>query len=184
MSYRRRASQQYSRKSAFRFSKEFRSLEHRGWRYTLISEITSKLRSASDKKLEQYYEQILGEKPPEFEPKMMLSEDRAVALMPAGTMNKKITDDETLERLRRGLAALYRKRPKRRVKAKPMKYYKEKANKDGIVRIGKSKYKAKYVISAIRTLGKDCYLYPPPKTSVLITENKNGDRIFIAPWAG
>ena len=89
-----------------------------------------------------------------------------------------------LERLRRGLARLYRKRPKRRVKAKPMKYYKEKANKDGVVRIGKSKYKAKYVISAIRTLGKDCYLYPPPKTGVLIMENENGDRIFIAPWVG
>ena len=76
MSYRRRASRQYSRKVATSFAREFSS---------------------------QY--------------------DRVVAMVPAGTMNKKVKDEE-LDRVRRGLARLYRARPKRRVKVKPMKYYK------------------------------------------------------------
>jgi hypothetical protein len=190
MSYRRRALRQYGRRKytyrpSFRFAKEFKAHGYRSWRNAIISEITGKLRSASDKRLEEHYEQILGEKPPEFEPKtIMLSEDHAVALVPSGTMNKKIVDDPHLDGLRRGLARIYRayKKTKRRVKAKPMKYYREKADKDGTVRIGRSRYKAKYVISAIRTLGGDCYLYTPPKNAVLIMENENGDRVFIAPF--
>jgi len=115
--------------------------------------MVSKIRSASEEKLKQYYEQILGEEPEPFqvEPKITLSDDNVVAIVPAGTMNKKINNAH-LDRMRRGLARLYKARPKRRVKAKPMKHYKEKA-KDGIVKIGKASYDVKRVISAIRTLG-------------------------------
>ena len=184
MSYRRRASRQYSRKAVNSFVKEF-SKQHHYWRENLIRKIISKIRSANEEKLEQYYEQILGEKPEplEVEPKITLSDDRVVAIVPAGTMNRKITDDGYLEKVRRVLVRVYRKRSKRRVKAKSMKYYKEKA-KDGVVRIGKARFSVKHVISSIRTLGKDCFYYPPSKDSILILENENGDRIFIAPVAG
>jgi hypothetical protein len=171
---------------SFRFAKEFKAYEYRRWRNAIISEITGKLRSASDKRLEEHYKGVLGESPPEFEPKtVMLSEDHVAALVPSGTMSKKIADDPHLDDLRRGLARIYRtykKTKRRRVKAKPMKYYREKADKDGLVRIGRSRYKAKYVISAIRTLGGDCYLYTPPKNAVLVMENEKGDRVFIAPF--
>jgi len=163
------------------FAREF-SRQYRYWREGVIRRIVSKIRSASEEKLKHYYEQILGEEPEPFqvEPEITLSDDRVVAMVPAGTMNKK-AEDEELDRVRKGLARLYRARPKRRVKVKPMKYYKGKA-KNGVVRIGKASYDVKRVISAIRALGKDCYMYPPQrKDSVLILENENGDRVFIAP---
>ena len=185
MGYRKRASQQYSRLAAVRnFSREFLRGEQQR-RQLMIREISQKIRSAGKRALERYYEMIVGKKIPEVgpsEPKILISEDRAVALVPAGTMNKKVRGDPSLEKLRRGLAKIYRNRPKRRVKAKPPKYYERKADKNGAVRIGKSKYRAKYVVSAIKTLGEACYLYPPKeKESILILENEKGDRVFIAP---
>jgi hypothetical protein len=167
------------------FVKEFSKHEYHSWREKLIQKIVSKLRKLNEEKLKEYYEQILGEKPePELfiiEPKITLSDDHVVAIVPAGTINKKIPDDEHLDRLRRGLVRIYRKRPKRKIKAKPMKYYKEKADKNETIRIGKARFKVNYVLSAIRTLGKNCYMYPPQKNSILVLENGNRDWIFIAP---
>ena len=38
------------------------------------------------------------------------------------------------------------------------------------------------MVSALRVLGKDVYLYKPKKKdNVLIMENENEDRVFIAP---
>jgi len=185
--YRKRGSRQYykrdiSAKALSSFARQFSRDEYRRWRNAIISEINRKARQANDEKLSEYYQVIVGKKPEPIEVKheITLSSDRVTAFAPAGTLNKKTRGEK--EKMRRGLLKIFRSRG-RRVKAKPIEHYKKHA-KDGFVKIGKSYVNVNYLVSALRTLGKGCYIYEPKKKAYpVIVENENGDRIFIAAIA-
>ncbi len=165
------------------FDKTFNKGAYRARRNRMINDMQRQLRKMKDDEFKDYYEKLLGRRPKEPEVRfgITINDQRTVAIVPFGTLKKRVKDPEQ-ERMRRGLLKMLSQTGKK-AKAKTITFY-EKRAKDGIVQIGKGRFNVVYVTSALRVLSKkSVYIYKPRlKESVLILENENGDRVFIAPF--
>jgi hypothetical protein len=174
----RRSTSEVSLKS---FGKIFDKGAYRSGRDHLIREMERQLKKMRDEDLSGFYEKLMGKKPEEIDVKygITLNPERTVALAPFGTLTKKAVDVEH-EKMRKGLNKVLSSVGKK-TKAGTMDSYLKRA-KNGTVKFGASLFNVEYVISAIRALGKNTYAHSPKgKLGVLVLENENGDKIFIAP---
>ncbi|MEM2922241.1 MAG: hypothetical protein QXF26_08005 [Candidatus Bathyarchaeia archaeon] len=178
MSYKKRSTPQYDRRAFSRsvlksFVNTFDKERVKYRRQRVVRDIEVHLKKLKEEELDSFYENLLGRKPEELDIAYDITMDpsRTIALVPQGVPQSKRLKIDSLQQF-------CAEKPK---PAKPLKFYKETA-KDGKVKIGRAYYNAETLASALRVLGKDCCIHEPKKPDVpLMLQNKNGDRIFIAP---
>jgi len=182
MSYRRRATQQYGMRrrageaTLKSFTKVFDRSRYGARRNSLIRDVDQQLKKMKDEEFSEFYENLVGRKPDlGISYDVTINPERSVAIIPFGLKK----GDAEQERTRRNLLKLLSQSGKK-VKAESIADYTKKA-KNGTVKIGEASFNLENVVSALRVLGKDTYVYKPKKDMPLILENENEDRIFIAP---
>jgi len=163
------------------FSQVFDKGAYRARRDSMIRNIERQLKKMKDEEFDDFYEKLVGQKPEEsgITYSVTINPERTVALVPFGALKKKASDPEQ-EKMRKGLLKTLSQAGKR-VNAGNIAQYARDA-RDGVVKIGEGYFNVENVVSALRVLGKEVYVYKPKKKDrVLIMESANEDSVFIAP---
>jgi hypothetical protein len=161
-------------------------------RKEILSDLDYRLRNMGERKLTEIYEKVFGKAPEEKIPEygIIMSDDHVTALAPFGTLTKRSKNPDG-EKVRKLFVKLLRN-GKKKVKAESIESYKKRAIGEKPlqeVKIGGSSYSVERLVDALKILSRkdetskiqNVYVYTPKQNSILILENENEDRIFIAP---